>query len=157
MSKKIWIPFMLVALILAASVPGYCYTNTVAQKTTDDVSEYDSSTLVGLSPEVEAAIAGGTLVGSGTLAAVGAAAGTYLVFAVPFECLRDGSVAIGGSLIPTIAAASPELYTGLMMTYPGMSLGQAIALTWMAPVVIIVVLVVVAATATAAYIWWSSS
>ena len=55
-------------LLLSASTPGYCYSDVVAQKTVDVISNNDSELQIGLSPGPETAIAIGAAAGSGIIA-----------------------------------------------------------------------------------------
>jgi hypothetical protein len=59
------------ALILSASPLGYCYSNIVAAKTTDDVSDYESMTRIGISPGAQLDIAGRTVLGTSAVAGLG--------------------------------------------------------------------------------------
>ena len=54
--RTIAIATIFLALILSASPLGYCYSNVVAAKTTNDVSDYQSTSQISLSPDDVAAI-----------------------------------------------------------------------------------------------------
>jgi hypothetical protein len=138
---------MLVALVLLASVPGYCYTDTVAQKTTDDVPDYQSSIQVGLSPGEEAAIAGGTIVGSGLLAG----GATYFVLAGRFQCLQAFSRTISGALVYGFTLTFDDCYKWIPDS--GWRIGDAVGIVCAVPVAIIVIVL----TATGGCFWWSLS
>lgn len=63
--KKILIPILLLILVLIAPMPGYCYKNVIAIKTTSKVSEYDSTLRIGLSQGAGVSIAVGAMAVTG--------------------------------------------------------------------------------------------
>jgi len=148
--KKLWVAILMLGLLLAAPVPGYCYTNTVAQKTSNDISEYYSSLQVGLSPAIKGTIAGGAMLGSG-LFAVG---GSYFIICVPLECLRSSTITIGGGLVIHAMKAHSDYFEDLAKNHlleNYMAYG-----TWrlyVTPIVLIFLIV----TASALYLIWSAS
>lgn len=69
--RKLLIAILLTGLILGASPLGSCYSNSIAQKTTNEASEYASMTQIGLSPGAQISLAGTAILGSGIVAGVG--------------------------------------------------------------------------------------
>jgi hypothetical protein len=76
--KNILAGILLLGLILSASAPGYAYTNVAAERTTDYVSDNESTLQIGLDPGTEIGFSFGTVVGLGVISGVG----TYYVLKV---------------------------------------------------------------------------
>ena len=64
MMKSLLISIMLLGLISSATIPGYAYNNIVAQKTTKQVSDHESTLQIGVDPVIE--IVGLLIVAIGT-------------------------------------------------------------------------------------------
>src|SRR5208337_451069 len=62
------LPIFLLLLVITAPVPGYCYKNVIAEKTTGQTSPYESSILVGPGIIGNTAIAAATSGGFGLIA-----------------------------------------------------------------------------------------
>src|SRR5208282_6000339 len=73
--KFILAGILLLGLILSASAPGYAYNNIVAERTTDYVSDNESTLEIGLAPGTEIALLYDSVIGSGAISVVG----TYYV------------------------------------------------------------------------------
>lgn len=157
---------ILLALIMSASPMGYCFTNTIAQKATDDVSDYQTMTQIGIAPGGEITISGGTILGMGVIAGLGAGLGTYYIIQASGLTLPTTAVIPVQHILgvgPTIAgldyvldAATGE-YVGTVMvttTIPAViSSPYAIPIAIAAGATIVVILV----TATGVYLWWSAT
>lgn len=68
--KLLWISLIMIAMVLAASVPGQCYSNIIAQQTNDA-----NPIQTAICPGTKTAIDSGIVLGSGVIAGVG----TYYV------------------------------------------------------------------------------
>lgn len=96
------------ALILTASPLGYCYSNIMASKTTDDVSGYERMTRICISPGAQIDISGRAILGTGAVAGLG-------TFYVLFASSKAATVA------PIPAAAVPaetELAEAVQVAIP---------------------------------------
>jgi hypothetical protein len=69
--KKLLLLILLLGLLVLAPLPGYCYYNTVAQRTAEDALNYDSTIQIGLTPDSEAGIATVTVICLGAIAGPG--------------------------------------------------------------------------------------
>jgi hypothetical protein len=69
--KRLLISLILLALVFRATVPGYCYTNVIAEKTPNAISGYNSMLQVGLSPVAGMFIAGATIAVPAAIAGTG--------------------------------------------------------------------------------------
>ena len=66
------VPVFLLLLVIAASVPGHCYKNVIAEKTAGRTSPYESYTQVGPSIIDKAAFVAVTIGGFGLISTYGA-------------------------------------------------------------------------------------
>ncbi len=65
--KLLWIPLIMIAMVLAASVPGQCYSNIMAQQTNDA-----NTIQITACPGTKTVIGNGIALGSGAITVVGA-------------------------------------------------------------------------------------
>jgi hypothetical protein len=170
--RKSFITILVVAMIMATALPGHCYTNTVALKTTDCVSEYESMVWVGMSTGKRVGLSTGVVLGSGFPASVG----TYLVIqatptsqavaaAAAFQTVTVVNPAVGD-------AATESAVVGFTMNYgadffaeyaashaAGAAAGGSPVASVASPFLVagVAALVVIIVTAIGVYVIWSLS
>ncbi|WP_424357191.1 hypothetical protein [Methanocella sp. MCL-LM] len=156
--KRYLIPLLMALLILTASVPGYCYTNTVAKKTNVNASEYESLTQAGMSTGAKIGLGTGAVLGAGVTAGVG----TYVVIQVTSASLASWHAA----MTPVALGTIERIYLSSMGEYviaPAIGVGGAASgasvASVAAPIIVAagVATVVMVVTATGIFIIWSAS
>jgi hypothetical protein len=147
--KSLLIAVLLLVIILMAPAPGFGYSSTIAQKTTDVKSDNAGMMQVGMHPATEITLAGATTLAAGVLAG----GTTYFIIAVPIASLRSTTASIGGDIVCKQITAFPDFYQGLMLRYPGTD-GAVFVGIIDGALVAMAVMVLVGGTA---YLVWSGS
>jgi hypothetical protein len=154
------------ALILSASPLGYCYSNIVAAKTTNDVSDYESMTRIGIAPGEEIVISGGAVLGTGVILGLGTGLATdyaleKLGLTLPQQVVTQvqrvwtSDEAMIEDLAYYHDGAGNMVATEDVTTLIPAVISSPYAIT--IPIAIVVVVVAILITATCVYIWWTFS